>query len=128
MPRTELPSGGWIEWHDKVMAEVRFNTKAAVVHRTVVSGDGKNREIVQQSDGANDDRMRVALWGHIITAWSFADQGIPIPASNLAGADAVWNALDLDDFAAFAEATDDLYDKVTAIPTRGRNAKGSSTT
>jgi hypothetical protein len=116
MPRTELPSGGWVEWDDKWMSGVRFNVKAAVEYKTrAVPGAS---EVVQVSDGANDDRQRLALWGQQITAWSFTDQGIPIPKNNVAGPEVIWVTLDGPDFGALADATQELLDAVTASPTR----------
>jgi hypothetical protein len=109
------------------MSGVRFNVKAAVVFRTTVAASGGSREAVQESDGANEERQRVALWREIITAWSFADKGIPIPSQNVAGAEVIWSTLDDDDFDELAEATQGLLDRMTATPTSRKNAKTSST-
>lgn len=124
MPRTELPSGNYVEWNDKWMSGVRFHVKAAVEYRTRVDTD--SREAVQVSDGANDDRQRLALWAQQITAWSWADTGIPVPSQNAGGPEIIWTVLDGPDFSALADATQPLLDEVTASPTRAaRNAKAS---
>lgn len=128
MPRTELPSGGWIEWSDRWMSGVRFAVKSAVVYETTVPVGGGAREVIQKSDEANDDRRRVALWEQQITAWSFADQGVPIPSQNVARAQVIWSVLDGPDFNALADATQGLLDEVTATPTSGKaSGKPSST-
>ena len=126
MPRTELPSGGWVEWNDKWMSGVRFHVKAAVEYKTrAVPGAS---EVVQVSDGANDDRQRLALWAQQITEWSWTEQGIRIPKENAGGPEIIWTVLDGPDFDALADATQELLDAVTASPTRAKTAKGSSTT
>lgn len=118
MPRTELPSGNWVEWNQNWMSGVRFAVKSAVVYETVVMAGNGSREAVQRSDAANDDRQRLALWREQITGWSWADKGIPVPKDNAAGAEVIWSVLDGPDFNALAEATADLFDEVTAVPTR----------
>lgn len=118
MPRTELPSGNWVEWNQNWMSGVRFAVKSAVVYETVVMAGNGSREAVQRSDAANDDRQRLALWREQITGWSWADKGIPVPKDNAAGAEVIWSVFDGPDFNAFAEATADLFDEVTAVPTR----------
>ena len=134
MPRTELPSTqadgshNWCDWSDKWMSGVRYEVKKAVVYKTTVPVGGGTREVVQESDAANDDRQRIALWAQQITGWSFADQGIPVPSQNVAGAEVVWSVLDGPDFNALAEATQALLDEVTATPTSQRSGKPSSTT
>jgi hypothetical protein len=110
------------------MSGVRFHVKAAVEFRSEVTVTGNDRKAVQISDAANDDRQRLALWGQQITAWSFADQGIPVPSQNVGGPEVIWTVLDGPDFSALADATQDLLDEVTAVPTGNRaSAKGSST-
>lgn len=134
MPRTELlskqadGSPNWVDWNDKWMSGVRFEVKKAVVFETTVSSSGSAREAVQRYDAANDDRQRVALWGEVITAWSFSDQGIPVPSQNLAGPSVIWSVLDGPDFNALASATQGLFDEVTAVPTSPASAKASSAT
>lgn len=129
MPRTELPSGNWIDWSDKWMSGVRFHVKAAVEFRTVVTTNGNAREAVQVSDAANDDRQRLALWAQQITGWSFADNGIPVPSQNAGGPEIIWTVLDGPDFNVLAEATQGLLDEVTATPTPANaNGKRSSVT
>ena len=117
MPRTDLPSGAWVEWMDKLMAQTRFDVKESVVYETNIS-DGN---ATQRLDAANDDRQRLALWGAVITGWSFAEQGIPIPSQNAGGRGVILSVLDLDDFNALADATQELYDKITANPSRPKS-------
>ncbi len=126
MPRTELPSGNWVEWKTDLMSGTRFAVKSAVVHE--ISGTPGGNEVVQRSDGANEDRQRLALWAEIITAWSWSEKGIPIPSQNVGGPEVIWTVLDLDDFDKLAEDTQDLLDKVLSSPTRRRAANGSSAT
>ena len=103
MPRTELPSGGWVEWKDQFMAGVRFDVKDCV--RSVIRADDSG-QAVQEIPGANDERQRMALWYHLITDWSFAEKGIPIPSLNAAGKDGAAELF-------LATLTDDDYDKLT---------------
>lgn len=127
MPRTELPSGAWIEWTNDWMSDVRFHVKTAVVFRTTVDASGGARSAVQESDAANDDRQRLALWEKVITAWSFADKGIPIPSQNAGGRQVILATLSGKDYNAFAKATQELFDEVTENPTSPTSATASST-
>ena len=109
MPRTELVSKqadgtpNWVEWRDSVMSAVRFDVKDAV-KSTIRAGD--DGQAVQEIPGANDERQRMALWYHLITDWSFAEKGIPIPSLNAAGKDGAAELF-------LATLTDDDYDKLT---------------
>jgi hypothetical protein len=129
MPRTELPSkqpdgsANWVEWTPDWMSSTRLAVKAAVVYEISGSQGG---EVTQRTDAANDDRQLVALWAQQITAWSFADRGIPVPSQNVAGGEVIWSTLSGPDFNTLAEATADLFDQVTATPTRRRSGRGSS--
>ena len=74
---------------------------------------------MQITDGANDDRQRLALWAQQITAWSFSEQGIPIPSQNVGRpGGGLGLSLDGPDFNLLADATQELLDAVTASPTR----------
>jgi hypothetical protein len=127
MPRTELPSGNWVEWDAKWMSGTRFHVKSAVKYE--LRADADTGGMVQIADGANEDRQRLALWADRITAWSWSDKGIPIPSQNAGGPEILWTVLDGPDFTALAEATQGLLEEVTAVPTRGKAAgKASSTT
>ena len=119
MPRVELPSENWVEFTESLMSGTRFDVKDAVKY--VLRADDEGRA-TQTVPGGNDDRQRVALWFTVITDWSWAAKGIPVPSANPAGkegvADLIGSTLDLDDFAALAEATQPLLDRVLANPKR----------
>ena len=129
MPRVELPSKqadgtpNYVEFTESLMSGTRFDVKDAVKY--VLRADDEGRA-TQTVPGGNDDRQRVALWYNVITDWSFKDKGIPVPSQNAAGkdgaADLIGSTLDLDDFAALAEATQPLLDKVLANPKRARQS------
>lgn len=108
--RIELPSGGWIELRDRLMAQDKMAVQAAirVVYEPAPGDDSRE---VRRVDGGTDDRMRVALLSRIITAWSFA--GVPVPASNIADPeDLIGSTLDLDDYEAVCEAVQPLFLRV----------------
>ena len=127
MPRTELPSGGFVEWKDKFMAGVRFDVKDAVKSVIRAADDGSGA--VQEIPGANDERQRVALWWHIITDWSFAASGIPIPSQNAAGKDGavdlICATLDDEDYAKLAEETQSILDRFARNPKRAKPSASS---
>ena len=111
MARVELPSGGWIEFRDKLKAGDRFAVQAVA---KVELGSGTDDKRVASFLEMNND-MRNALLGRIITAWSFPD---PIPSQNsFAAADVViGNVLDLEDYAALEKEVEPLMDLI-----QGRN-------
>jgi hypothetical protein len=124
VPRLDLPSGGWVEYRDKLMADDKIGAHEAVEFRTT----GTDRKtMVQHSTGATVDLMRLALLERIITAWSLTDKGIPIPSMNLDGQAAIRKNLDIDDMNALEEAVEPLMEKVafSAGPNR-RNSSASS--
>jgi hypothetical protein len=102
--RVELPSGGWVEIRDKLMAGDGFQVRRAA-------------KITQGADSTTfspkemEDDQRNTLLGLIITGWSFP---VPVPSQNsFAAADVViGNAMDLDDYAFLAEAVQPLMDKI----------------
>lgn len=101
--RVELPSGGWVEYRDKLMAGDKFAVQDAI---SVEFKDGVNRA----SLGTVNDQ-RNALLGRIITDWSYGQT--PDQLKTLQAADVViGNAMDLDDYNALAEEVDPLLNKV----------------
>lgn len=121
MPRVELPSGGWVEFRDSVMSAVRFDVRDSV--KSVIRADDSG-QAVQEIGGANDDRQRAALWWHIITDWSFAATGIPIPSANAAGKDGVLDLIGAtftdEDYDKLAEATQEILTRMTKNPKRAK--------
>jgi hypothetical protein len=81
---------------------------------------------VQDIPGANDDRQRAALWWHIITDWSFASSGIPIPSQNAAGKDGVLDLIGAtltdEDYDCLADATQGILTRMTRNPSRRRQS------
>ena len=53
-------------------------------------GQGTN---IARLPGDHQAARRAALLHRIITAWSYAEQGIPVPSQNIAGVDAVDSVL-----------------------------------
>ena len=103
MARVELPSGGFVEYRDKLMSSDKFAVQDAV---SLEFKDDVNRA----SLGLMNDQ-RNALLGRIITAWSFGQT--PDQLKQLQAADVViGNALDIDDYNALAEAVQPLLEKI----------------
>lgn len=106
--RVELPSGAWVELREKLMAADRFAVQDSIV-LTLTSNER------QEITAGIQNRMRNALLGQIITAWSFG--GIPIPSQNaLAGVDIIGTTLDIEDYNFLAEKVQPLMDKVNFSP------------
>lgn len=103
--KCELPSGGWVEYRDKLMAGDKFAVQDAI--SVEVNRDGVNKASLGM---INDQRN--ALLGRIITNWSFGQT--PDQLKNLQAADVViGNAMDIDDYNALADAVEALFQKVT---------------
>jgi hypothetical protein len=104
MARAELPSGGFIEYRDHLLARDKFVVQDSV---TLTFKDGGN----ETSMGIVNDQ-RNALLGRIITSWSYP---VPIPSQNsFQAADVViGEAMDLDDYNALSKAVQPLMDKLT---------------
>lgn len=102
--KIELPSGGWVEYREKLMAGDKFAVQDAI---SVEFKDGVNRA----SLGTINDQ-RNALLGRIITNWSFGQT--PEQMKDLQAADKViGNAMDLDDYNALSDAVEPLLNKIT---------------
>ena len=117
--RIDLPSGGWVEVREDLKAKDRFAVQQAV-DLTYDTAEGKQTYTLNISD-----RMRLALLGLIITDWSFAASGVPIPANNPGGTDIIGEALDLDDYDALEKGIEPLFAKVrgrSAVPNSGKPA------
>jgi len=101
--KVELPSGGWVEYRDKLMAGDKFAVQDAI---SVEFKDGANRASLGM---LNDQRN--ALLGRIITDWSFGPT--PDKVKDLQAADVViGNAMDIDDYNALSDAVEPLLNKV----------------
>jgi hypothetical protein len=108
--KLELPSGGWVEYRDRLMAGDKFAVQDAV---SMEFNDNGGRKA---SLGLLNDQ-RNALLGRIITGWSFGQT--PDSVKELMAADVViGNALDIDDYNALADEVQPLLDKVmgTKVP------------
>lgn len=104
--KIELPSGGWVEYREKLMAGDKFAVQDAI---SVEFKDGVNRA----SLGTVNDQ-RNALLGRIITNWSFGQT--PDQLKDLQAADVViGNAMDLDDYNALSDAVEPLLSKITGV-------------
>lgn len=84
--KIDLPSGAWIEVRDDLSVADQRAVQGAVDVEIRTDGEGNN---VARLPGDHQARRRSALLYQIITNWSWAEQGIPVPSQNLAGADAV---------------------------------------
>ena len=117
-----LPSGAWIEVRSRMTVEDQRAVQGAVDVEVRTDGEGGN---VARLPGDHQMARRAALLYRIITAWSWAEQGIPIPAQNMAGLDTVEATLsDLDDMAEAEEKIQPLMEKVN--PTRRPNSRKPS--
>jgi hypothetical protein len=109
MAKVELPSGGWVEYRDKLMSGDKFAVQDAV---SLEFRDGANKA----SLGLMNDQ-RNALLGRIITGWSFGQT--PNDVAALQAADVViGNALDIDDYNMLSEEIQPLLDKITGSAVR----------
>lgn len=85
-----LPSGAWVQVRSNMSVTDQRAVQAAVDVEIRTDGEGNN---VARLPGDHQARRRAALLYQIITGWSYAEQGIPIPSQNLAGIDAVDSVL-----------------------------------
>lgn len=116
--RIELPSGGWVQVRSRMTVEDQRAVQGAVDVEVHSDGQGNN---VARLPGDHQMARRAALLHRIITGWSYAEQGIPVPSQNVAGPDTVESVLsDLDDMAAVDEAIAPLMEKVN--PSRRPNS------
>lgn len=104
MAKLELPSGGWIEYREKLMAGDKFAVQDAVSLEFRDTGNRASLGMI------NDQRN--ALLGRIITNWSYGQT--PDSLKDFQAADVViGNALDIDDYNALSEAVQPLLDKIS---------------
>ncbi len=103
MAKLDLPSGGWIEYREKLKAADKFAVQEAI---TVTISDDRSTDVT----GGLQNKMRNALLKEIITAWSFPE---PIP-SDPGGLDI--GTIDLDDYNALESAVEPLMEKVGFAP------------
>lgn len=120
--RIELPSGGWLQVRSRMTVEDQRAVQGAIDVEISNDGEGKS---VARLPGDHQMIRRAALLYRIITGWSYAEQGIPIPENNLAGVSAVESVLnDIDDMATVEEAIQPLMEKVN--PSRRPNSRKPS--
>ena len=114
--RIDLPSGAWVEVRDPETFKGSDRKKVRKSIRLSVTRDG-----VQEMTGDIDDVMRDALLTQIITSWSLAEQGIPLPSVPRPVAGTAGSAVDPDviadnlssrDYAALQDAAQPLLDEV----------------
>lgn len=114
--RLELPSGAWVEYRTALKAADKFSVQDAIV----LEYEDETRRKIR---GGVTNQMRNALLTRIITAWSF--DGVPVPSLNIAGADALGEILDIDDYNALSDAVSDLLDKVAFTSSPNQRKSGS---
>jgi hypothetical protein len=120
--RIELPSGAWLQVRSRMTVEDQRAVQGAVDVEIHSDGQGNN---VARLPGDHQAARRAALLHRIITAWSYAEQGIPVPSQNVAGVDAVDSVLnDLDDMNEVDDKIAPLMEKVN--PTRRPNSRKPS--
>jgi hypothetical protein len=120
--RIELPSGAWLQVRSRMTVEDQRAVQGAVPVEIHSDGEGGN---VARLPGDHQAARRAALLHRIITAWSYAEQGIPVPSQNVAGIDTVDSVLnDLDDMNEIDEAITPLMEKVN--PSRRPNSRKPS--
>lgn len=105
MARVDLPSGGWIEYRDKLLAADRFAVQA--VARVELKENANSASFLEMQ---ND--MRNALLGRIITKWSY-DGPVPSQDSFRAADMVIGETMDVDDYAALEKAVEPLMDKIS---------------
>lgn len=114
-----LPSGAWIDVRSRMTVEDQRAVQGAVDVEIHTDGEGGN---VARLPGDHAMARRAALLYRIITAWSWAEQGIPIPIQNVAGIPTVESVIsDLDDMTEVDEKIAPLMEKVN--PTRRPNSR-----
>jgi hypothetical protein len=106
--RLDLPSGGFIEFRDKLVAADKFAVQNSLKFKVK---DGKEQEV---SGGITND-MRNALLAETITAWSL---DAPLPSQDLKKGMAAIAAMDIDDYNALQEEVEPLLEKVSFRPNR----------
>jgi len=104
--KVELPSGGWVEYRERLMAGDKFAVQDAVSLEFRDTGNRASLGMI------NDQRN--ALLGRIITGWSFGQ--IPAQVKDLVAADVViGEALDIDDYNCLADEIQPLLDKIMGV-------------
>ena len=121
--RVELPSGAWVELRDKLNVEDQRAVQNAVVIEITTDENGNT---VQRIPGDHTMARRAALLSRIVTDWSFAAQGIPIPSQNAAGKDGVLDLLGAtltdDDYDKLVEAVHEILTRMVRSPKRGKQS------
>lgn len=81
-----LPSGAWVEVRSIMNPKDQRAVQGAV--GVEIHNDGQGASVARLP-GDHQAARRAALLYRIITNWSWAEQGIPIPSQNIAGADVI---------------------------------------
>lgn len=115
--KVDLPSGGWVEIRERLMAQDKFATQAAV-HVELDTATG-----LQHTAVGLVNEMRNALLALLIDDWSFA---AVIPKNNHAGSRVIGETLDLDDYIALSQAIEPMLLKVVSGGAPNRPAPSAS--
>jgi hypothetical protein len=104
--RVDLPSGGYIEFRDSLIAKDKFKVQKSLKFKVK---DGQEQEV---SGGITND-MRNALLAELITSWSL---DAPLPSADIgAGMEAI-DAMPIDDYNELQEKVEPLLEKVSFRP------------
>ena len=133
--RTDLPSGGWVEYtpiQDLKGKHIRAMARVAKMRmsRDDVDDDGEVDVggLVERMDLADMDEARHdALWALLITSWSFA---FPVPvldkgSGTVSGAD-ILDEIDAEDYARIDEVLDPHAKKIRRRPNPKKATTSSS--
>ena len=124
--KVNLPSGGWAELRDKLLAKDKFSVQNAI------SVPMDNRGQIRDVSGSVMTLMETALMTRLLESWSLDD---PLPGSHSCpecmGNSALWHqhvadyigeTLELDDFNALETIISPMLDKVMAVPNLGTSS------
>lgn len=116
--KVDLPSGGWVELREKLMAADKFSVQSAVKIELDTATGLQHTAVGMVND------MRNQLLSLLIESWSFS--GVPVPKDNHAGVRTLGEILDLDDYNALSEAVEPMLMKVVTGGTPNRSAPSAS--
>jgi hypothetical protein len=112
MARLELPSGGFVEYRDQLLAGDKFAVQGAIMLKLQQSGE-------QEISGGIQNQMRNALLRQIITAWGY--ENVAVPANHPHGVSIIGEVMPIDDYNTLSEAVEPLLAKVSFAPNPQRS-------
>jgi hypothetical protein len=115
--KVDLPSGGWVELREKLMAQDKFAVQAAVKVELDTATGFQHTAVGLVND------MRNQLLVLLIDGWSFT---AVIPKDNHAGARILGEILDLDDYNCLSEAVEPMLLRVVTGGAPNRPAPSAS--